>query len=206
MSVFLRTFATMNDNEIAIIDGNALSLLGMKTLLGRVVPQAEVRAFSSFRQLVCDCPDAFIHYFVSAQVLLEHTAFFRERRQKVVVLVNGLGTVPEASDFHILNIATSEESLVRSLLRLMQLAHQRGRNLPKRTAWEEPCGLSPREIDVLRLIVRGYINKEIADHLHISLTTVITHRKSIMDKLNIRSVSGLTIYAVMNGYVEVDEI
>ena len=34
----------------------------------------------------------------------------------------------------------------------------------------------------------------------------ITHRKSIMDKLNIRSVSGLTIYAVMNGYVEVDEI
>ena len=66
--------------------------------------------------------------------------------------------------------------------------------------------LSIREIEVLILITKGLINKEIADKLHISLTTVISHRKNIMEKLNVRSVSGLTIYAVMNGYIEADRI
>ena len=67
-------------------------------------------------------------------------------------------------------------------------------------------GLSTRVIGVLTLIVRGLTNKEIADTLCISTTTVISHRKNIMEKLNVRSVSGLTIYAVMNGYIEADRI
>lgn len=66
--------------------------------------------------------------------------------------------------------------------------------------------LSNREIEVLSLIVQGYINKEIAAQLNISLTTVITHRKNIMDKLGMRSVSALTIYAVMHGYVDINSI
>ena len=66
--------------------------------------------------------------------------------------------------------------------------------------------LSPREIEVLQLLVRGLINKEIADRLHISLTTVISHRKNISEKLGIRSLSGLTVYAVMRGYVEPDSL
>jgi DNA-binding CsgD family transcriptional regulator len=70
----------------------------------------------------------------------------------------------------------------------------------------ESTVLSLREIEVLRLVVQGYINKEIADKLNISLTTVITHRKNITEKLGIKSVSGLTIYAVMQGLVEADAI
>ena len=66
--------------------------------------------------------------------------------------------------------------------------------------------LSAREIEVLALVAQGFINKEIADKLNISLTTVITHRKNITEKLGLRSVSALTIYAVMNGYVELDKI
>ena len=61
-------------------------------------------------------------------------------------------------------------------------------------------------MEVITLIAKGLINKEIADKLHISLTTVISHRKNITEKLGIKSVSGLTIYAVMHGYIEVDEI
>ena len=66
--------------------------------------------------------------------------------------------------------------------------------------------LSDREIEVLSLIVQGFINKEIADRLNIGLTTVITHRRNIMEKLGVRSVSALTIYAVMNGYVDINKI
>ena len=66
--------------------------------------------------------------------------------------------------------------------------------------------LSPREIEVLVLITKGLINKEIADKLNISLTTVISHRKNITEKLGIKSVSGLAIYAVLRGYIEADSI
>ena len=61
--------------------------------------------------------------------------------------------------------------------------------------------LSQREIDVLRLVAGGCINKEIASQLNISVNTVLTHRKNITAKLGIKSVSGLTFYAMMNGII-----
>ena len=66
--------------------------------------------------------------------------------------------------------------------------------------------LTDREIEVMSLIVQGYINKEIANRLNIALATVITHRKNIMEKLGLKSVSALTIYAVMHGYVDINKI
>ena len=61
--------------------------------------------------------------------------------------------------------------------------------------------MSQREIDVLCLLAKGLTNKEIADRLFISINTVLTHRKNISAKLGIRSISGLSVYAIMNGYI-----
>lgn len=66
--------------------------------------------------------------------------------------------------------------------------------------------LSSREVEVLSLVAQGMINKEIAEKLNISITTVISHRKNIQDKLGVKSVSALTIYAVMHGFVDVNKI
>ena len=63
--------------------------------------------------------------------------------------------------------------------------------------------LSEREIDVLRLLLAGYSNKEVADKLNISTHTVISHRKNISTKTSIKSLAGLTIYAIQNGIIEV---
>ena len=60
---------------------------------------------------------------------------------------------------------------------------------------------SQRETEVLRLVASGCINKEIAHRLNISINTVLTHRKNITAKLGIKSVSGLTFYAMMNGLI-----
>lgn len=65
--------------------------------------------------------------------------------------------------------------------------------------------LSDREIEVLKLLVAGHSNKEIADKLFISTHTVITHRKNISQKTGIKSASGLTIYAVINNIVSIDK-
>ncbi len=59
---------------------------------------------------------------------------------------------------------------------------------------------------MLRLVASGLINKEIAARMGISLTTVISHRKNLTEKLGIKSVSGLTVYAVMHGLVELKDI
>lgn len=64
-----------------------------------------------------------------------------------------------------------------------------------------PMLLSKREIDVLKLISKGYINKKIAEELHISLNTVLTHRKNIIAKTGIKTVSGLTFYCISNGFI-----
>lgn len=76
----------------------------------------------------------------------------------------------------------------------------------KKTQNTEASVLTPREKEVLRLVVSGYINKEIASQLHVSLTTIISHRKNLTEKLKTRSVSALTIYAVMHGIVRVEDI
>lgn len=66
--------------------------------------------------------------------------------------------------------------------------------------------LSDREKDVVISLVQGMTNKEIADHLCISINTVITHRKNIAKKLQIHSAAGLTIYAIVNKLVDISTV
>ena len=66
---------------------------------------------------------------------------------------------------------------------------------------EEASVLSKRELEVLKLVASGLINKEIAERMNISLQTVLSHRKHISAKLGIRTTSGFTAYAMINGLV-----
>lgn len=70
----------------------------------------------------------------------------------------------------------------------------------------ESVELSNREVDVLVALAKGLTNKEISDQLFISVHTVITHRKNIIRKTGIKSVSGLTVYALLNNLVDETEI
>ncbi|WP_308247642.1 LuxR C-terminal-related transcriptional regulator [uncultured Prevotella sp.] len=66
--------------------------------------------------------------------------------------------------------------------------------------------LGEREKDVIVALVQGMTNKEIADHLCISVNTVITHRRNIARKLQIHSPAGLTIYAIVNNLVDISSV
>jgi two-component system response regulator NreC len=68
---------------------------------------------------------------------------------------------------------------------------------------DEPVeALSPREIDVLKLIVQGYTNRQTAEALSISVRTVESHRANLMGKLNLRSRVDLVRYAKENNFIE----
>jgi len=64
--------------------------------------------------------------------------------------------------------------------------------------------LSPRERSVLQLLAEGHSTKEIADALNVSAKTVETHRKQVMDKLDLHSVAALTRYAIREGITRLD--
>ena len=71
---------------------------------------------------------------------------------------------------------------------------------------QNPDALSDREKEVIIALVQGMSNKEIATHLCISTNTVITHRRNIARKLQIHSPAGLTIYAIVNGLVDISSV
>lgn len=87
-----------------------------------------------------------------------------------------------------------------SLIRRLTMGEDSGNSV------RTDAGLSDREIDVLRLLASGMATKEIADTLNISTNTVITHRKNISLKTGIKSVSGLTIYAVVKKFITLGSV
>ena len=192
--------------HVAIIDPNTLAVLGLKQILQNVLPIMTVDTFGSMSEFEANHPEHYFHYFVSMNIVLENRQFFTEHRHQTIVLTLSLDGGSQLSEFHSICINVPEQTLVRSLLMLQQHAHPNGKNLPPMPPILQQKVLSDREIEVMALIVQGYINKEIADRLNISLSTVITHRKNIMDKLGMKSVSALTIYAVMHGYVDINRI
>ena len=190
--------------EIAIIGSNTLSNLGLGGLLEELIPGAVIRTFPSFAAFMDDTPDMYAHYFISAQIYFSHTAFFLERRPKSIVLA--AGEQPQLTGIPMLNICLPQDRLVKAIMELRRDGHASVSRPVSPSVQDTEHELSPREIEVLVLVTKGFINKEIADRLNIGLTTVISHRKNITAKLGIKSVSGLAVYAVMHGYVEADRI
>ena len=100
-----------------------------------------------------------------------------------------------------IDVGTSEERLVHDLLQLHRTAHR----LPATPQAAATAPLTEREAEVLVLVARGFTNKQIARQLDIGLTTAITHRRNLAEKLGMRSVAELTLYALTAGYVDPEQ-
>lgn len=192
--------------KVAIVDANTLAVLGLKQILQEVIPIMTIDTFGSFGELESSQADQYAHFFVAMDIVVTHRSFFLERQRKTIVLTLSLNDTSLLHGFHSLCINQSEAQLIKQILTLQHHAHHGGRNLPPMPKILQQKILTDREIEVMSLIAQGLINKEIADKLNIGLSTVITHRKNIMDKLGMKSVSALTIYAVMHGYVDINKI
>lgn len=192
----------MHQISIAIIDANVLTAIGLQRLLEEIIPPAEIMLFGSFDDMLSNGETTYVHYFVSSRIYFEHASFFRENMRRSIVLVNGDMSIAGVKT---INVCQSENSIVRDILSM----HQRGHGssmMPDISGRRQEVQLTPREIEVAVLLCKGHINKEIADILNISVTTVISHRKNIMEKLQARSLANIIIYAVMTGMVDVAEL
>jgi len=188
--------------KFAVIDSNVLTCIGLQHLLGRLLPMAEIQVFSNIKELM-ELGDisGFLHFFVSSNIYFQQANFFRQFPKKIIVLVNG---DMQIKDIHTLNICQSEKELVSDFMALQHKGHDHAINMARQV--EEKQVLSSREIEVAILLCKGYINKEIAEQLSLATTTVISHRKNIMEKIQARSLADVIIYCVVKGIVSLEEL
>jgi DNA-binding NarL/FixJ family response regulator len=100
----------------------------------------------------------------------------------------------------ILNIYDEGWKIPKKILKIIESAQQ------KNDQTADSIELSDREKDILIVLAQGLTNKEIADKLNISTHTVISHRKNIVRKTGIKTVSGLTLYALFNNLISQDDL
>lgn len=179
----------------------------LKDILWELFNHVEICTYCNMEAFIRDSNRHFIHFFVSSDMLFANSEEFETLKHMTTVLTDGENPNLNQSGYMTLDITECEEDIMSRLMSLQQLGHygkvHTGGDDTADTIQEK---LSEREKEVLRLIVKGMINKEIAKELNISQATAIFHRNNLCEKLQTRSVGKLTIYAVLSGIVSIKEI
>jgi DNA-binding NarL/FixJ family response regulator len=174
---------------------------GIAHLLGRI-PRTRV-AFE------LDSPEAIKRYLQHAGVhfLIISKALFQQSEallmdhpsllERTLVLVKDQSGDLRTFSLPCLAENAPKEELLEKVLALIE-QHSDGKDQAENE-------LTPREQTIVKLVSLGMTNKQIADELFLSTHTVITHRKNISSKLGIKSASGLTIYAIVNNLITIEE-
>ncbi len=188
---------------LAIIDRNTLSRTALQNIITESFGNIEVYSYGSMDSFIRDSNRHFVHFFVSADILFRHIDEFETLRNQTTVLCEGPSRRFESAGYDVLDISQPVREIIGKLT-VIKLVSRYEEELPKATKIKET--LSTREKEVLRLITKGLINKEIARELGISLPTAVFHRNNVCEKLQTRSVGRLTVFAVMAGIVDINEI
>ena len=194
------------DPCFAIIDRNTLSYVALKHVLQDMFNHVDVFAYNTIDAFIRDSNRHFVHFFVSADILFCNAEEFDTLKNETTVLYTGAAANIERNGYRVLDVSLPEDKIIEQLRHLQNTGKYEGKSSSVRSAEDVVQRLSQREKDVLRLIVKGRLNKEVADELKISLPTAIFHRNNICDKLQTRSVGKLTVMAVLSGLVDINEV
>ena len=181
---------------VLIVSPNQLQAIGLKYILDEY--------FSPDLVILSSSPELpHLHkadiIFLPADLYALHESILTSFRKKIILLLDQAIPEPNNSFQYSIAVTTSESILIdkiESIFTSILSSHSQ----------EKPVELTSREIEVLKLVAKGLLNKQIADKLSISLHTVISHRKNITRKLGIKTVPGLTLYALMNGLISSNDI
>ena len=176
--------------KTAIIEPSAIIAAGLKAVLAEAGNEFEI----------CGIFDDPAH-FAERAPLLQHGYFEHLPQAAFVAIVYGFIEPETLKQYHgCIHIYDDGRKIVRKLRQA----------LDDRTHETEPSGegyeLTDRESEILVSVAKGMTNKEIADAHHISVHTVISHRKNITRKTGIKTVSGLTVYALLNNLIDQSDI
>ncbi|MBP3602087.1 MAG: response regulator transcription factor [Alistipes sp.] len=191
--------------RVAIIEPSAIIAEGVATLAGRSGEFEVVYSGGDMRMLM----ERFA--VVAPDVVIVGSQMVGANNQSLRVAYPELQSVTLA----LLSTTVCDEEVMRQfdgvvniydgqaqIIRKLHAAVEQGETNP----YSDSHDLSERERDVLILVAKGKTNKEIADELNISIHTVMSHRKNITHKTGIKSVAGLTVYALLNNLLDQNDV
>lgn len=138
--------------------------------------------------------DRWIDQFISSPALLEKIVLIEESPKERLRAEGPVQNVHAS-----IRLTEEKEILIRKIRDLLDQKEGASSESPS-------LQLSPRETTIVRLVAMGLTNRQIAEKLFLSAHTVMTHRKNINSKLGIKSVSGLTVYAIVNNIITIEEV
>lgn len=190
---------------LAIIDANTLSSIALRSILWDVYNNVEVFIYGSMDSFIRDSNRHFVHFFVNSDILFSHVDEFETLKTQTTVISTGPDRKFEKAGFEVLDVSLPESELMSKLLRIQLISRY---DVQQTAGGKLRKGemLSAREKEVLKLMVKGLTNKAIGEALGVSMTTAIFHRNNICEKLQTRSLGKLTIFAVLSGIIDINEI
>ena len=197
----------MKTCKIAIADPSVIVLSGLSALL-RVLPEYEVVLQSDDMHTVMTR----LRIFRPDVLIINPSMIDYSKRRMVRSLFEDLpdlrvvALVSSFFDNQMLRQFQGVVEITDDLQRIKSTLNQVVAQLNAEDSDMDSSVLSDREKDVLICLAKGMKNNEIADSLNISTYTVITHRKNIVRKTGIKSVSALTVYAILNNLLEQKDI
>ena len=135
---------------IAILTPGILTALGLKSILEKLIPMAEVDAFDDARALEESGMERYFHFFVATRCFVGHSALFAPVRKRVILLTSGQPQ-PEFAGFRCLDILRPEGDLIRDIMRMHHGAHH-GDHTEGIPPQPQTAQLSAREAEVLALV------------------------------------------------------
>lgn len=191
-----------NNKALILATKNCLISNGIQAMIGMLGMNVHYHEFTDFEHLFenHNHKDRFLilHHPYLNVPKRDHLKFLQSQYKGKIMII---GDEEMGADFHpyILLPNDDEMTVIRKLETFLFSSEPKTDSIQNET-------LSTREIEILKEVALGYSNKEIADHLFISINTVITHRKNITDKLGIKTIAGLTVYALMNKLIQAQDV
>lgn len=179
--------------------------MSLRNMLWNIYNNVEVFCYQSLESFIRDSNRHFVHFFVNSDILFSNADEFITLKSQTTVLATGDHKYFAEAGFNVLDLSMQEHDISRKLLHLQFIGQYGSTDAADRLTRRKER-LSEREKEVLALMVKGHLNKEIAQILGISLNTAIFHRNNICEKLHTRSLGKMTIFAVLSGIVDINEI
>lgn len=192
--------------KILVVESSPLLAAGLKHMLSEHLSYDVVMVLESTEKLQDKLISLKPDIIIINPLLIDYTKRFmlksmllKDRPVVYIALVSAYVEPAVLKQYHgVIGLEDGKQKIESKLREALQSDHSNEQ--------KDNYELSDRERDVLIAVAKGKMNKEIADQLHISIHTVISHRKNISRKTGIKSVSGLTVYALLNNMIDEREV